>query len=427
MGPTGTNPAPGLPYRTPRPVDLRGARFGIEIETIGRTREQVAHALRSAVGGEVHQDHRGLDSWQVMDASGRPWKVVSDGSLVSVQEHLRAEIVSPILTYEDIPLLQQAIRAVRQRGARVDACCGIHIHVDATAFDGRTLANLAKIVYKQEPLILAALGVTARRQQTYSRPVSPEFIAKIERERPRSRDDLNALWYGFFYSRPPHRHVSRYHGVNLHNVWYRGTIEFRWFEGTLHAGKIKAYIQLVLAIAAHALSRHFASSRKRTFDPQSARYDLRVFLLRLRLIGAEFKVARTHLLEALPGDAAFKRGRPDHTASADSQQDRPSPTDADGASEPQPTPSDVTPSDEPARGSDAMHDESRPISIPARVFEGIEAVRRSGRTNMLDRPQVARLAKTFGYHEAATWLMTHRDEYGRGIFRGFVVDEQSGS
>jgi hypothetical protein len=27
---------------------------------------------------------------------------------------------------------------------------GIHVHVDATAFDGRTLANLAKIVYKQE-------------------------------------------------------------------------------------------------------------------------------------------------------------------------------------------------------------------------------------------------------------------------------------
>ena len=52
-----------------------------------------------------------------------------------------------------------------------------------------------------------------------------------------------------------------------------------------------------------------ASSRKRSFDPQSARYDFRVFLLHLGLIGDEFKTARKHLIAALPGDSAFKRGR----------------------------------------------------------------------------------------------------------------------
>jgi hypothetical protein len=97
--------------------------------------------------------------------------------------------------------------------------------------------------------------------------------------------------------------------VNLHNVWYRGTVEFRWFEGTLHAGKVRAYIQLVLAVAAKALNGRAASSRKRRFDPQSARYDFRVFLLHLGLIGDEFKTARKHLLAALPGDSAFKLGR----------------------------------------------------------------------------------------------------------------------
>jgi len=97
--------------------------------------------------------------------------------------------------------------------------------------------------------------------------------------------------------------------VNLHNVWYRGTVEFRWFEGTLHAGKVKAYIQLVLAVAAKALNGRAASSRKRFFDPHSARYDFRVFLLHLGLIGDEFKTARKHLIAALPGDSAFKRGR----------------------------------------------------------------------------------------------------------------------
>jgi len=98
--------------------------------------------------------------------------------------------------------------------------------------------------------------------------------------------------------------------VNLHNVWYRGTVEFRWFEGTLHAGKVKAYIQFVLALSAKAINARASSSKRRSFDPQSARYDFRVFLMHLGLIGDEFKTARKHLLAALPGDSAFKRGRP---------------------------------------------------------------------------------------------------------------------
>lgn len=93
-------------------------------------------------------------------------------------------------------------------------------------------------------------------------------------------------------------------------MWYRGTIEFRWFEATLHAGKVKAAVQFVLAIAAKALNSRGASSRKRQFDPSSAKYDFRVFLIHLGLNGDEFKTARKHLLSAMPGDAAFKRGRP---------------------------------------------------------------------------------------------------------------------
>jgi len=285
-------------------MDLREINFGVEIETVKRTRERVARAIQSVVGGEVRHIGRpvSFDPWEVVDDQGRTWKVVSDGSLINVPGHLRAEVVSPVLAYEDIPILQEVIRAVRR--------CGIHIHVDATPFDGRTLANLAKIIYKQEALILTALGVNENRQNNYSKPVSDEFIRKIERRRPKTKNQLNRIWYGYHNRRPQHFDSTRYYRVNLHNVWYRGTVEFRWFEGTLHAGKVRAYIQLVLAVAAKALNGRAASSRKRSFDPQSARYDFRVFLLHLGLIGDEFKTARKHLLAALPGDSAFKRGRP---------------------------------------------------------------------------------------------------------------------
>lgn len=293
-------------------MELQELRFGVEVETIKRRRGDVAKAIQSVVGGEVTHlaSPMSFDPWQVVDAQEREWKVVADASLTSVTSDLRAEVVSPVLGYEDLRTLQQVVRAIRGCGATVDDRCGMHIHVDASAFDGKTLANLAKIVHKQEELILTALGVSDERLRQYTKPMSPEFIARIESSRPRTKEEMNRIWYGYHNSHPQHYDQTRYHGVNFHNVWYRGTVEFRWFEATLHAGKVKAAIQFVLAIAAKALNSRGASSRRRQFDPQSAKYDFRCFLLRLGLNGDEFKTARKHLLSAMPGDAAFKRGRP---------------------------------------------------------------------------------------------------------------------
>jgi hypothetical protein len=297
-------------------MDMKQIRYGIEIETVKRTREQVAWAIHSVVGGTVVHTHRGLDPWEVRDLAGRTWQVVSDASLSSVPEHLRAEVVSPVLTYEDLPQLQEVVRAIRRAGAKVNAQCGIHIHIDAAPFDGRHLGNLAKLVYKQEPLILHAFGISPERLARYTRPVSDELIRSIEHHRPRTKDELNRLWYGRENNSPTHYDSTRYHGVNLHNVWYRGTIEFRWFEATLHAGRIKAYLQFCLGLAAKALNARSAVSRQRTFDPASAKYDFRVFLLRLGLVGEEFKTAPLHLMAKMPGDAAFKNGRPRAAATA---------------------------------------------------------------------------------------------------------------
>ncbi len=288
-------------------MDLREIRFGLEIETIKRKRERVASAIQSVVGGTVrHIGHPySYDPWEVTDLRGRTWRVVADSSLSSVPRDFQAEIVSPVLTYTDIPQLQEVIRAVRRAGCKVDEHCGIHIHVDGAIFDAKKLCNLAKTFYKQEDLILHALGVHNQRRR-YCRPMREDFIRNIERRRPRNLNELNRAWYGRENNAPEHYDSTRYASLNLHNLWYRNTVEMRAANSTLHAGKVKAYIQFVLALAAKAVNARAASSRKREFNPESAKYDLRVLLLGLGLIGDEFKTARLHLMANMPGDAAFK-------------------------------------------------------------------------------------------------------------------------
>ena len=470
-------------------MNLKEIHYGIEIETVKRTREQIAWAIHSVVGGTVR--HVGIpssyDPWEVEDLRGRVWKVVGDASLTSVPAHLRAEVVSPVLGYDDIPQLQEVVRAIRRAGGKINSQCGIHIHIDAAPFDGRHLGNLAKIIYKQEPLILHALGISRDRLNRYTRPVSDELIQRIEQHRPRTKDQLNRIWYGYHNRQPQHYDNSRYHGVNLHNVWYRGTVEFRWFEATLHAGRIKAYLQFCLAVAAKALNGRAASSRKRDFDPQSAKYDFRVFLLHLGLIGDEFKTARKHLMANMPGDAAFKNGRPKPQDVLPDERGRASSrphclrrcpmkilirsTTLDG--EPIPGsgetlqaadclevvelmrgqtpftasraprdymtevlsgieggPTQPLPEDAAAAAAEfltrlARHglieflpDDKACDPWPERFLEALETVRLSGRTNMLDHPEVTRLTAEMGYPEVAEWLADHRREYAAFVLEG---------
>ncbi len=47
---------------------MKALRFGIEIETVGLSREKLARAIHSVVGGTVADDYR---SWRITDARGR--------------------------------------------------------------------------------------------------------------------------------------------------------------------------------------------------------------------------------------------------------------------------------------------------------------------------------------------------------------------
>ncbi len=64
------------------------------------------------------------------------------------------------------------------------------------------------------------------------------------------------------------------------------------------------------------------------------------------------------------------------------------------------------------------------VRVPKVVLDGLEAVRQSGLTNMLDRPVVAELAREFGFDEAARWIEAHRGLYAQGVFRGFELTEE---
>ena len=213
------------------------------------------------------------------------------------------EFVSPICKYEDIPVVQELVRKLRAGGARVNDSCGIHVHVDASAHTPQTLRNIVNIMAAKEDLLYKALQVKVNREN-YCRKADTRFLEELNHKRPKTMDEVEELWYNGMGGRYSHYDDSRYHALNLHSVFSKGTIEFRLFNSTLHAGEVKSYIQLCLAISHQALVQRGASHTKT--QPENEKYTFRTWLLRLGMIGDEFKTARQHLLKNLEGNIAWR-------------------------------------------------------------------------------------------------------------------------
>lgn len=276
----------------------------------GITRSTAAKLMAGYFGTSAVHVGGTYDTYTVEDTVGRKWKVVSDSSIQcqsrgerTASRQYAVEVVSPICRYEDLETIQQVVRTLRRGGAKVNESCGIHIHVDASAHDSKTLRNIVNIMASKEDLLYKALKVRVDRQY-YCQKADLRFLEDVNGKRPKSMQELETLWYNGVSRRSNHYDSTRYHALNLHSVFSKGTIEFRMFNSTLHAGEVKSYIQLCLAISYQALAQQRAV-RSRTHS-DNEKYTFRTWLLRLGMIGDEFKTARQHLLKNLEGNIAWK-------------------------------------------------------------------------------------------------------------------------
>ncbi|MEE1318927.1 MAG: amidoligase family protein, partial [Ruminococcus sp.] len=250
------------------------------------------------------------DSYSIRDGDDRQWKVVRDASVrcenrsgQNASSLYSVEFVSPICAYDDIETIQELVRSLRGAGARVNSSCGIHVHINASPHTPKTLRNIVNIMASKEDLLYKSLKVSVSREH-YCQKMDTRFLDEINNRPPMSMEQLKSMWYdGGDYS---YRHYddTRYHALNLHSVFNKGTIEFRLFNSSLHAGVVKSYLQLCLAISHQALIQKSAKRTKTQSDNE--KFTFRTWLIRLGLNGEEFKTARHHLLKNLEGNIAWK-------------------------------------------------------------------------------------------------------------------------
>lgn len=295
---------------------LKNQLFGVEVEMTGITREKaarlVAEVLRTTPS---HPESNCYHTRTIADQAARKWKIMRDSSIEAIRndgtseplDEYRVEFVTPPLNYSDIELLQNIIRKLRENGAKAHSSCGIHIHVDGANHTAVSLRRLVNFMTARQDLIYEALQI-GDRESNWCHKLNKTLLDAMKKDKNLTKEKAEEIWYSRandgYCGGIDHQHynATRYHGVNLHSFFTKGTVEFRLFNSTLHAEKIKAYIQFCLAVSAWAIT----SQEKIVFrsmdgyTPEQKVTIMRNILThRLGLYGDEFKTCRLHLMTPL--------------------------------------------------------------------------------------------------------------------------------
>ena len=292
----------------------------------GLTRRQAAEALGALFGTQFRYLGGTYKAYEVPDREEKVWKIVYDSSIRPVrpersrypEDEYKVEMNSPKLEYSEMGKLQEVVRTLRRAGAVVNSSCGMHVHVDASKHTPQSLKNALSIMYSKEDILFEALKVNEHRVERWCKKVREPMLEKIRKlPADTTMERLKREWYEGSDGSYQHYNWTRYYALNLHSVFYRGTLEWRCFESTLHAGKVRANITLALAISAQAINQKRTLMRKTEISENPA-FTFRTFLLRLGLIGPEYKNVREHLLSNLPGDRAWRYDK-SHYSSRENQ------------------------------------------------------------------------------------------------------------
>ena len=181
------------------------------------------------------------------------------------------------------------------------------MHIGTAGMTAKAIRNLVNTVASREGLFYKALNVDEDRKRRYCKPVEQRFLEELNARKPETLEELKKIWYGDENDHSNHYDYSRYHFLNLHATFTKGTIEFRGFNGTLHAGEVKTAIQFSAALVAFAKRAKKALYRPVNLD--NAKFAMRTFLTRptgLNLNSDEFKTLRHHLTKHLEGDGAWR-------------------------------------------------------------------------------------------------------------------------
>ena len=280
-----------------REIGIKTLPFGVEIEFTGMERKIAAEYMADFFDTTVTRPViTNYDRYLVKDKKGRKWYIKSDSSIKNPVDYYKrpavdtykCELETPILEYEDIETLQNLIRGLREdRYMVVNSSCGIHVHVGGK-YTPVAMKNIYNLIASHQKLLRKALKINIGRLCRYCSYVDGSAYRHCKN----SEIDMDVIKKNWYETED-----SRYRIVNFESFFKSKGVEFRCFNSTTHAGKVKAYIQFSLALCSYAMNVESVRATEKELDHDLSR--MRNWLHVLGLAGEEFATCRYHMTKYL--------------------------------------------------------------------------------------------------------------------------------
>lgn len=170
-----------------------------------------------------------------------------------------------------------------------DEITGLEISVPMDGHTGQTLRNLVNMICSKQMLIKKALEIDED-------IVDEELIKAINEANVGTIEEFKLVIEQW---------VSRAIDFDFDN----NRITFKLYQEKVDSEKINAYTQLVGLLNQQAKTLRYASAKVK--DSDNEKFTFRVWIIRLGMVGDEYKETRKILLRNLTGNSAFRYGKPE--------------------------------------------------------------------------------------------------------------------
>lgn len=254
-----------VPAETAIAVTNRCGRETEELKTLTAT---LTGDLSERLGWH-RQDNNLTSPWQAS-----PWRVAYE-PVTSTKSSVGVEVVTPILSYERLLDVSFMCRALLGLGCQANAWCGLHVHVGNLT--PAEIVALLCFIYEWEECIYAVAG-ESRRDSLECRPMTLYYLLRVLRYSCPTREHLLSAALELPEDEVGEEvekfEMQRKFGLNICALKLHGTVEFRYFPGTLDPDLALAFPTLVAYICAAAIRQGRVVNPRRTAKDISAFFRL---------------------------------------------------------------------------------------------------------------------------------------------------------
>ena len=225
--------------------------FGIELEiTSNKGKTHVANAVTNRLR-QVNPDYVCVEE-SYNHTTRNYWKIVGDASLRGTRGCPNTmEIVSPILKGDDgkqqLFAVLDALNNTYGLEVKVNKSCGVHVHHDLTnwresrrADFANNMNNLISLVAKYEHAIYRLLPES--RQRGYCNPVRNQYTNYNRFDQSSYKARIKTLKRSHQNRSVGNIQGGRYSGLNFQNLFTRGSVEYRYHQGSTNFSKLWNWI-----------------------------------------------------------------------------------------------------------------------------------------------------------------------------------------